>query len=185
MKLSKTTLLLVITGIFAVVVIALGMVRYQQIGQQEELSRELALAQQNLGRTQPEELSSRQAELEEKLNQTTSQFEAVKSVLSQPIGSIKATGILFEIAKAYNLEVASMTSSGATTGSLEGVACSVITLAVRVEGDVPDIVNFITKLNSFFATGVVKSVTITIPEDTSSEKASANFQLMVYTHGGE
>ncbi len=53
-----------------------------------------------------------------------------------------------------------------------------MSLTVNVEGDVPSLVGFIIKINDFFPTGVVRSVTITFPGDTG--RASANFQLVVY-----
>ncbi len=184
MKLSKTTLLFVTIGVFIIILASLGVVRSQQVQEQNQLNEQLALAQSNLKRVQLEQLSSRQTELEKQLSQATSQFEAVKAILTQPVGSIAASSILFDVAKAHGLEVIEMTSSGSTTESLEGVTCSVVSLTARVEGDVLNLVNFVTKLNSHFTTGVVKSIMITVPETTSEEKASADIQLVVYTHQG-
>ena len=184
MKLSKTIWLVIAIGIFVVVGIGLGMVRSQQVDEQSELNEKLALVKSNLERVQPEKLPSQQAELEEQLSRATSQFEAVKAILSEPVGSITATSILFDIVKAHGLEVTEMSSSGPATESLEGVTCSVISLTAKVEGDVSSLVGFITKLNSYLTTGVVKSITITIPETTSSENASADIQLVVYIYQG-
>jgi hypothetical protein len=184
LKLRKRTLLITIVGIFVIVLISLGMLRSQQVSEQNQLNEQFTLIQSRLGVIKLEQLSSRQAELEGQLRQATSQFEAVKTVLSQPVGSITATSILFDIARAHGLEVTEVTSPGPTSDSLEGVACSVTSLTARVEGDVPNLVSFITKLNSHFTTGVVKSITITIPETISGEKASADIQLVVYTHQG-
>ena len=184
MKLSKITWLVIAIGIFVIALIALGMVRFQQVDQQNQLNEELALTQSNLERIPLEQLSSQQAELEKQLSQTESQFEAVKPILSQPMGSIAASSILFDIAKAYGLEVTKITSSSPATESLEGVNCSVISLTAKVEGDVPKLISFVTKLNSHFTTGVVRSVTITIPKTTNGEKPSANIELTVYTYQG-
>lgn len=182
MKLRKGTLLIITIGIFVIVAIGLGMVRSQQVSEQNQLNEQIASAQLRLGEIKLEQLSSRQAELENQLGQATSQSEAVKAVLSQPVGSVAATSILFDIAEAHGLEVTEMTSSGPAIENLKGVTYSVISLTAKVEGDVPNLVNFITKLNSYFTTGVVKSTTITIPEKTSGEKASADIQLVVYTY---
>ena len=184
MKLRKTSLLIITIGIFIIAVIGLGTIRYQQIQQQNQLNEQLAQAQSRLGGVKLEQLSSRQAELEGQLSQATSQFEAVKAILSQPVGSVAASSILFDIAKAHGVEVTEMTSSGPVTESLEGVTCSVISLTAKVEGDVPNLVSFVAKLNSHFTTGVVKSITITIPETTSEEKASASIEMVVYTYRG-
>ena len=182
MKLRKTSLLIIIIGIFIIAAIGLGTVRAQQVSEQNQLNEKLLLTKSNLERVQQENLSSRQAEQEDQLSQATSQFEAVKAVLSQPVGSVTASSILFDIAEAHGLEVTEMTSSGPTTETLKGVTCLIISLTAKVEGDVPNLVSFATKLNSYFTTGVIKSITITIPETTSEEKASADIHLVVYTH---
>ncbi len=184
MKLRKRTLLITIVGIFVIVLVSLGMLRSQQVSEQNQLNEQLALTQSRLGEIKLGQLSSRQAELEGQLRQATSQFEAVKTVLSQPVGSITATSILFDIARAHGLEITEVTSPGPTSDSLEGITCSILSLTVKVEGNVPNLVSFVTRLNSYFTTGVVKSITITIPEKTSGEKASADIQLVVYTYQG-
>ena len=186
MKLSKKTWLVTAIGIFVVTFIGLGTVRYQQVHEQNQLNEQLALAQSR--GIQLEQFSSRQAELGRQLSQAKSQFEAVKAILSQPVGNITASSILFDIAEAHGVEVTGMTSSDPATESLEGITYSVIALTAKVEGDVPNLVSFITKLNSQLTTGVVKSITITISETASgnvSANASANIQLAVYTYQGD
>ena len=196
MKLSKRMLIVLAVGAFIIVFAVLGMTCSQRVNEQDELNEQLSLAQLRLKGVQPEQLSSQQAELEGQLSQATSQFEAVKDILSQPIGSITISSILFEIAEAHGLEVTEVTSPGPDSESLEGVTCSVISLTAKVEGDVHNLVSFVAKLNSHFTTGVVKSVEINIPETTDEgegegeeeeqekEKASADIQLVVYTHQG-
>ena len=184
MKISKKTWLIIAVGIFVVVGIGLNMVRSQQVDEQDKLNEDLALVESRLGGIQLEQLASQQVELEGQLSQATSQFEPVEAILSEPVGSIAATSILFDIAKAHGVEVTEMSSSGPASESLEGVTCSVISLTAKVEGDVPNLISFVTKLNSSLTTGVVKSITITIPETTSGEKASADIQLVVYIYQG-
>ena len=184
MKLRKRTLLIIIVGIFVIVSFGLGMVRYQQVSEQNQLNEKLVLANSDLERLQLEMGSSGQVKLEEQLGQATSQFEAVKAILSQPVGSITASSTLFEIAEAHGVEVAEMTSSGPVTENLEGITCSVISLTAKVEGDLPNLVSFITNLNNHFATGVVKSIIITIPETTGEQKGSTDIQMVVYTYRG-
>ncbi len=184
MKLRKRPLLITIVGIFVIALISLGMLRSQQVSEQNQLNEQLTLTQSRSSEIKLGQLSSRQVELEGQLRQATSQFETVKTVLSQPVGSITATSTLFDIARANGLEVIGVTSPGLTSDSLEGITCSVLSLTVKVEGNVPNLVSFITGLNSYFTTGVVKSITITIPEKTSEEKASADIQLVVFTYQG-
>ena len=185
MKLSKRTLLVIGVGAFLIILGSLGMVCSERVSEQNELNEQLAVAEARLSGIQLEQLSSQQTELEKQLSQTTSQAEAVKAILSQPTGSVAVSSILFDIAEAHGLEVTRMTSPGPASEDLEEVTCSVITLSATVEGDVPNLVNFVTKLNSHLATGVVRLVTITIPETASGEKASADIQVVVYTYRSE
>ena len=185
MKISKTSWLLIAIGVFMITMVSLGAVRYQQVNRQNQLNEELALAEMKLNEVKLEQLSDRQGELEEQLSQTISQLGAARAIFSQPNGSIIASGILFDIAEAYGVEVIEISSPGLTSAELEGIPCSVLTLTVRVEGDVPALVTFITKLNGYLRTGVVQSVAISIPEMTSGEKSSANIRLVVYTYQGD
>ena len=185
MKLSKTSWLLLTLGIFVIALAGLGTVYYQQVNQQDRLNEELASAQLKLKGIKLEQLSNQQGELENRLSQTISQPETAKTVLSQPTGSIATSSILFDTAAAYGVEVTEISSPGLTSGDLEGITCSILPLTVRVEGDVSDLVSFLTKLNDKLTTGIVKSVAIIIPETTSEEKTSANIQLVIYTYQGD
>ena len=185
MKVSKKTWLIVAIGIFVIAVAGLYMVYSKQVKEQNQLNEQLTSAQSRLSGVNLEKLSSQLAEEEEKLSQATSQFGTLKAVLSQPAGSITVTDILFDIAGAHDVEVTEMTSTGLTDASLEGVPLLVIPVTVKVEGDVPNLVSFVVELNNFLTTGVVESITITIPETDSGEKASADIQLVAYTHQGD
>jgi len=184
LKISKTSWLLVAIGVFIIAMVGLGAVRYQQVNQQNQMNEELALAEMKLNEFKLEQLSDRQGELEEQLSQTISQLGAAKAIFSQPNGSIVASGILLDIAEAYGVEVTEISSSGLASGELEGIACSVLPLDARVEGDVPALINFITRLNSDLTTGVVRSAEISIPEATG-EESSANIQLVIYSYQGD
>jgi hypothetical protein len=185
LKLSKKIWLILGVGVFIIALVYLGMVRFQQIQEQDKLNEELDLTESRLAGVQMEELSSQQAELEAQMSQTEAQFEAVKAMLSQPVGSAESTSVLFESAEDYDLEITELTSSSQTTESLEGVTCSVVSLTAQVEGDAANIVNFATGLNTYFSTGVVKLVAMTIPETASGENATANIQLAIYTYRGD
>ncbi len=186
MKLSKKTGLVIGSGILVIALAGLFMVYSGRAGEQDKLNEQLASAQTNLQRIQLEPLSAQRAELEGQLSQATSQLEVVKTIFSQqPVGSVAITSILFDIADAHGVKVTEMTSSGLASDSLEGVTYSVISLTAKIEGDLPDLVSFVTTLNSYFVTGTVKSITITIPETNSEETASADIQLAVYTHQGD
>ncbi len=202
MKLNKRTLLIIGIAVLVVAAYYLHTVYSQKGQEQTQLNEKLTLAQSRLIGIQTEPLSSQQAELESQLSQATSQVEAVKAMLSQPTGSAAVSSIVFEVAKAYGLQVTGMTSPGLVSDELEGLSCSAVSLTVKVEGDVSSLVSFITELNSHLTTGVVESIVITIPGTsssgnvsaatssgnvsaaTSSGNTSAEIQMVVYTYEG-
>ncbi|MFC1991402.1 hypothetical protein ACFLVC_01545 [Chloroflexota bacterium] len=185
MKLSRKVLLTIAAGAFVIILVSLGLVLFQSLDEQSQLKEQLALSQSSLQGINLERLSAQQAELEEQLSQAASQFESVKGILSEPVGSIAVATSIFEIAETYSLVVTEITSPGQVDENLEGANLQVVSLTAEVQGNVSNLVNFTTDLNSFFTTGAVKSVTITVPEGSSADNASASVQLVVYTYRGD
>ena len=186
MKLSKKSGYILIVGIASVIFAGLWLARGQQVDEQEQLHEELSIAAMRLENSQNnEEISAQQVRLEKQLSQTISQLETAKAALSQSAGSIRVSATLFDIAEATGVEITEISSSQLSSDSLEGLTCSVLPLAITVEGDVPDIISFVGSLNSDFTTGLVKLVEINIPETTCEEAVSANIQLQVYTFQGD
>jgi hypothetical protein len=185
-KLSKKSGLILIVGIAACIYGGLWMARSQQVDEQERLHEELTTAAVALDNLPVDEVSSQRAELEERLSQAISQLETAKATLSQSTGSIDVSGHLFEIAEDVGVEVTVVSSSHTAGGSLGGIDCSVLPLAVTVEGDVADIISYVGRLNYDFPTGTIKLVKMDIPETTCEEEVpSATIQLQIYTYQGE
>ncbi len=183
MKLTKTSWLIIIVGIFTIILGGLGVVRMQQVQEQNELNEKLAAAQSKLSTIQPEQLSYRQKELEQQLNETASESKTARATFSQTIGVITVSATLFNIAEANSVNITEINSSGMAENKLEGVPCLTLPLTARVEGETMNLVSFITQLNEELATGAVESLEISIPEATG-KKSSANIRLVVYTYQG-
>jgi hypothetical protein len=184
LKLSKTSWLIIIIGFFIIVLIGLGIVRSQQVHEQNELNEQLALTRSKMQLIQLEQLSHRQGELERQLSETDSKSESAKKILSQPVRSVTISDFLFDIAEANSVNITEINSSGLASEELAGVTCSVLPFTAKVEGELTNLVSYITKLNSNLATGFVKSVEINVPETSSTKKPSANIQLVIYTYQG-
>ena len=182
MKISKTSWLVIIIGVFIILLAGLGVIRSNQVQEHNNLKDTLALTQLKLRAIQLEQFSQRQEELEQQLSQAMAESESARSVLSQPIGSIMVSGLLFDLAEANSVNITEVTSAGMSDSNLEGVPCSALSIRAAVRGEVTDLVNFITSLNNELRTGVVSSMEINIPE--SGEMPSARIQLVVYTHKG-
>jgi len=183
-KLSKTGWLIITGGVLVIAIAILGTIFFQQIQQQTELDEELIKVQTVLGKTQTKELVSQKTDLEAQLGEATSQRGILQNMLSSPIKSSTVTRTLFDIAEGHGLEVVEMTSSVPSRGNLEGVDFSLVLLTARVEGNAPNIIDFIIDLNSHFSTGIIRSVHVTIPDNSTEEKAAVDVSFVVYTLGG-
>ena len=205
MKLGKASWLILTAGVLIITFAGLGVARFQQLDERDQLSGELAVAQHRLGKFQLKQLESQKHDLEQQLDRAIAQLEPVKNEISQPIESIAVTDSLFEIARACGVEITDIISSDLTDGELKGIPRSVINLSIRVEGYVPNLIDFTIKLNNDFTAGVVTSVRMNIAqeveEETEGEQAegeievveeeeevempSASIQLVIYGYQGE
>jgi len=208
LKLSKKAWLLLAGGIFIILAASLGTAYSQQDDEQGRLNEELALAQLRLGNypAQQLELTSQQKKLESRLAMARSQLKNTRAGLSRSTESIEASGGLFEIAGDCHVEVTEISSPGPTTRELEGVTLAVLPLTVRIEGEVLDLIDFVSRWTGDYSTGVVESVEISVPlppgeeeeegevEETEGaeeeaaveeQKPSAVINLLIYSYEGD
>jgi len=183
-KLGKKSYLFIIVGFFIIATVALWMVYSKQADIQKQLREELVSANSRLSLIEFEPLVNRQSELKQRLEQTVAEYEVVREKLVQPVESITISDILFSTAEANSVNVTEINSSGMTNVVLEGLPCQSLPLTATIEGDVNDLVAFITHLNVNLSTGVVKSVDIDIPDAAGSKKPSASIRMMIYRYQG-
>ena len=169
MRLGKASWLMLTVGIIIVAFGSLGIARAQQVEQRDQVEEELTVAERRLDNFQLNQLRAQKEELEVRLEETVSQLNATKDELGQSIESIGVTESLFEIASANDVEITSISSTDISTGKLAGITSSIVRITLSVEGDVPDLISFITALNNDFTTGVVMSAAITIQERYEGE----------------
>jgi len=192
MKLGKTAWIFLAAGIFVILSASLGMAYSKQTEERSRLYPELASVQlllaKQLAKYSPEEFSYQQTELESQLARTESQLEDIKARLHHPIESIEVTETLFEVAETYEVEIINVSAENVTSRELDVVTFSVLSLTVKIEGDVPNLIDFVLEMSRKFHTGEVKSVAIVVPEVTGGEeeeKPSANIVLSIHTYEGD
>ena len=186
MKIGKTSWLILGFGILIIIFASLGVINSRHVQEQNQLSEELAVAEARLNKLQQDELSVTRDSLEKQLEQTISQSEAAKTTLSQSNEGIDISDNLYRIATACDVEVTEIASQGLAIGDLGEIRASTLPFTIRVEGNVANLINFVTRLNGDFTTGVVKSAEITTSSNTTSEeKPGANIRMVVYTYEGD
>lgn len=189
MKFNKRSLFLIATAVVLVAALVLNSTGViARVGgklldisrqQRNELNEKLISTQSRVRSIQLEPLSARKVELEQQLNQTTKQFDTVEAKLSQPINKTTTIADVFSTAKANNLEIAKWTLSGPSDATLAGMPASAVLLTATVEGDMGNLVEFITKLNTLFTNGTLESTVITNTE-TVGKKPWADIKLTLY-----
>jgi hypothetical protein len=158
------------------------MVYSQQTNVKNQLKEELNLAKSRLNSIQIEQLAYRQSELEQQLEETIAQSEAARETLSQPMNSLIISDILFSTAEANSVNITEISSSVAGSVALEGVSCLELPLTAKIEGELSNLVAFITQLNNDLASGIVKSVNLDIPQPEGSGKSAASIQMVIYKY---
>ncbi|MBI4295942.1 MAG: hypothetical protein HY667_02355 [Chloroflexi bacterium] len=183
MKLSKMSLPLLGIGAFAIVLVSLGAMRSQQMRESSEVNAKLSSNGVQMNALRLEQLTTQKEALENRLEQATDELKKAKAVFSQATDSLSVTTTLFSVAKANGVEVTEAVSTGLAKETYEGIAFSVLPLNVKVEGELVPLIGFIDQINSKVPTGVIKAISINIPE-TGKGKPSVNLQLALYTYQG-
>jgi hypothetical protein len=182
MKISKKVLRYIGIGIYVIALFASGYMLFGKLGEQSEVDEQLALAEANLERTDTNRLSEQIANLEDQLTQISSQTDTMKNMMSQEIANVAASTIVFEIADATYVEVVDLNSLSAFSEVLENIPCNVVPLEAKIEGNLEDLVSFVTRLNTTLTTGMIKSVNLDIPESSSGVKPMATISLHIYNY---
>ena len=189
MKLGKTAWVFLAIGFFVVVGAGLIMAYYENEQEQIRLQQELSLTQETLTKYSPKELSSRQEEVENRLAGAESELEAAKANLRQSIESIEVTDTIFDAAATSNVKILRIRSLGTPIDTVvQELTLTVLSLSVKVEGDIRDLVNFVVELNGKFPSGAIESVEIIVPVAVEGEEEeeeltpSADILLSIHTY---
>ena len=182
MKISKKSWLSIGIGLFLITLAGLCMVYSQHADVKNKLKEDLAQARARLTLIQIEQLADQQSELEWQLDETIRQSESARERLSKPMNSLIISDILFRTAEANSVNITTISSSEANQMTLDGVPCRALPLTASIEGEVADLVAFITELTGDQANINLNSVSMEIPAGDSKPKAS--IQMQVYSYEG-
>jgi hypothetical protein len=188
-RLSKTSWLVLATGVFVVVLIGLGVTRSQQIKEQSALEEELSASESRLAKVQVTDLRQQLETLQEQIDDEKVQLAEAKERLKQTVISADVTEQFFAIAEFSGVVIMNMSTSTISDDTINSVSLSTISLSATVTGDLYDIVNFVINLNNSYTTGIVQSVQINIPDMVEEAEeieatSTGNIQMIVYSYEG-
>ncbi len=182
MNVNKKLLKYIGIGVYVIALATFGYMLFGKLGEQSKVDEELTLAEANLERTDTDRLSAQISELEDQLAQITSQTDTIRNMMSQEIANVAASTIVFKVADTNYVEVVDLSSTSAFSEVLEDIPCNVVPLEAIIEGNVEDIVNFVTQLNTALTTGTIKSVNMNIPDASTGVKPTATISLLIYNY---
>jgi hypothetical protein len=183
-KLSKTSWIILATGVFVVVMAALGITHSQQLSEQGKLDDELSISQTSLNNLHIEALQLELEELQQRALEGQAQLEEAVQLLNQTVVSVEVTEEFFSIAESCGVLVINLSTSPIIPNVYEGIGLSAISLSAAVEGATPNLIDFVESLNNDFTTGLIKSVQIEIPPSPSNETSSVSIQMTIYSYEG-
>jgi len=178
-KINKKVLLIIGIAVFVIILVSLFRTYSQQVKEQEELRTNLAV-QQTLLRT----LTTSKEDLENKLDAAESLFNTSQAKFPESVESIEYGEDLFRIADDCNLELTALSPSIPGTKTAGAVTYSVVSCAVKVEGDTDDILDFLYAIRTgddftLPWSADVKSVSLSCGEETE-----ATMTLEIYGYKG-
>lgn len=184
MKLSKKSWVFISIGLFLIGLVGLWTAYSQQSGLEKQLKEELTLVNSKLNSIQLEQLANKPGELEQQLDKTLAQSETARQTLSQPMNSIIISDILFSTAEANSVNITAISSSAANRVTLEGVPCLALPVTASVEGELNQLVDFVTELNGGYPNTEVNTFNVQIPYPADNTTLSASIQMVIYAYEG-
>jgi hypothetical protein len=191
MKISKISWVFLIVGVVVIAALSLGMNHSAQTDQQRQLEDALTSAKEKLSSISNEDLVAKQAQLSQDVSKYTTQIDSTKGRLAADWDSIDATKGVLEVAAPLNLDVVSVTSSGAGVEELAGTPCNTLGIDIQVEGAINDISDFVLRLSQDFPTAIVKLVQLdslnTAGDVPTAEvkDTRGNIHMVIYSYGGK
>jgi hypothetical protein len=173
-KISRTTWICLVAGIFIIAGISLGMARSQQTDRQQQLQDKLTQANLSLSQIKVDELIEKKETLTSQIGSYEAQTAETLAILAYSKDSIDVTAEVLAEAKKQGVDIDEISSPGTSTEVLDGNTCETLQLNLRVAGDIRNISDFVCGLSKTFPTSVIKSVQIDIkqPSAESSPKIS-------------
>jgi hypothetical protein len=183
-KLTKTGWLILAAGVFVVVLASLGVTRAQQLNQKSKLDADLSNSTQVLEKLQDTDLRQQLDDLQQKVEEGEVLRDEAAQRLNETVVSVDVSDELFTIANYCGVTVMNLVTTPIRQGQLEGIGLDSTTMNIHVDGDLPNLVNFITSLNNDYTTGIVKSYQISVPMSSGNASPSANIQIIIYSYEG-
>ncbi|MBN2186879.1 MAG: hypothetical protein JW732_05445 [Dehalococcoidia bacterium] len=196
MKISRTSRWILTIGILAIILITLGVMYSRHKATQDELTANIAQAQQSFLKYSQEaaEYTTQKNELEASLSEANSRIASAKDKFRQRTRtqSIEISEILFQAADSAAVTITELGCSPPQEEEINGITYHVFLIDITAKASAREIVsllNFSNKISDGFSTAATESVEITVPpeaeEEEGQEMPSMELRLKIYFYEGE
>ncbi len=174
LKLSRTTLWILTIAILVALLLSAGIVYARQQARHNELSQDLAQAQENFARytREKEDLEGRLSQAQAALSRQKDQFPASAEAL-------EIQQDLLAAADFGQVTITTLSFSGPTAAASGGQTYQVYSVGLTVAGEVEALLHFIQMLGYWFPSATIGSVSLTTPD--GGGVASMTLPLSIYT----
>lgn len=180
-RIGRTSQVILIVGILAIIFIALYWVNAQQATQQDELRKNIVTLQRSVSAGTKEEPRDK---LQAQIRQVEAETEAARAMFPAPEQLTEVMDRLIKLARSYDIEV---TSTGATMsqkklkiGATE-LAYNVYTISLSLRGMASNFQNFLLSLGDAVTTSRINQVTIKLATE-ENERDVATVSIDVYCY---
>jgi hypothetical protein len=186
MKFSKTSLMILGTGILVIILVSLYFNYTQKVSQRDVLFNSINIAQQALSKLSAERsaLDPQLAQLEEKLSQTSATLTRAKQGYPASIEAIEYGTELVQLADDASLTITSLNNVAATSKDEGNITYNVTTFSLVVKGKVSDLLDFIHTIaqSRDFGSALIENIEMS---DMNGEEPSLSFTIIIYSYQGD
>ncbi len=161
LKISRTGWLVLTIGILIVLMVTLGLTYQNELKEQGSLNQPLTQAKSVLAKYSNDRLSVQQETLGKRLTILQSAITNNKESLKCSLENILIVDCLYGTARDSSVTITELNLSEESSRKLEDIPFSDLTLIVKAEGTVLDLVTFLANLSADFPTATVQAVKLT------------------------
>lgn len=178
MNFGKNNRLVLLGAALALVLVVFSWLNTGQDEVKAGLAAEMSVAAQRVASLNLGDLKTRLQELQLTAQQAGDNLTAARAALSGWTEGIDASRTLYQIAVDSRVHLYIIESGGLTDAQFEGTPTSGLPLALRVQGEVTDILHFINRLHQAYPLAELSSVLLDNPDGDIKAATAAD-----YDHG--
>jgi len=182
-EISRTLLVIVCVGIFAIALAGLLYLYLGQVQEKNDLEQDLDSVNLEIKAIQLDitSLKLQQGELEDGIAQDKADTAVIKTQLSTPLLSSEIFQNMLDVASDTNVHLTVIGETAITNGTIGSVSYKLRTINFTVDGSASNIYDFVDNLSQDLGTSILNSIGMNI-ESNQNEPTQATMRLTTYSY---